>query len=84
MLAQDPDLVFLANGPGDPGALDYVVDTVRGLVGKAPVVTKLALPSEAQIDIRLRSARSFSPGALLHNADPRTLAVQLTSVVSGG
>ena len=25
---------------------------------------------------------SFSPGALLHNADPRTLAVQLTSVVS--
>jgi hypothetical protein len=52
-------------------------------VGKEPVVTKLALPSEPQIDIRLRSAHSFSPGALLHNADPRTLAVQLTSVVSG-
>jgi hypothetical protein len=52
-------------------------------VGKEPVVTKLALPSEPQIDIRLRSAHSFSPGALLHNADPRTLSVQLTSVVSG-
>jgi hypothetical protein len=51
-------------------------------VGKAPVVTKVALPAEPQIDIRLRSAHSFSPGALLHNADPRTLAVQLTSVVS--
>jgi len=51
-------------------------------VGKEPLVTKLALPPEPQIDIRLRSAHSFSPGALLHNADPRTLAVQLTKVVS--
>ena len=33
-----PDLVFLANGPGDPAALDYVVDTVREVVGKKPVV----------------------------------------------
>jgi carbamoyl-phosphate synthase small subunit len=32
-----PDAVFLANGPGDPAALDYVVDTVRELVGKVPV-----------------------------------------------
>jgi carbamoyl-phosphate synthase small subunit len=38
VLARDPDLVFLANGPGDPGALNYVVDTVRELVGKRPVV----------------------------------------------
>ena len=30
VLARDPDLVFLANGPGDPGALDYVVENVRG------------------------------------------------------
>ncbi|MGH2994603.1 MAG: glutamine-hydrolyzing carbamoyl-phosphate synthase small subunit [Solirubrobacterales bacterium] len=37
VLASDPDLVFLANGPGDPAALDYVVDTVRELVGKTPV-----------------------------------------------
>ncbi|HEV7488314.1 MAG TPA: hypothetical protein VGQ65_21780 [Thermoanaerobaculia bacterium] len=51
-------------------------------VGKEPVVTKLALPAEPRIDIGLRSAHSFSPGALLHNADPRTLAVQLTKVVS--
>jgi carbamoyl-phosphate synthase small subunit len=38
VLAREPDLVFLANGPGDPAALDYVVDTVRGVVGKRPVV----------------------------------------------
>jgi carbamoyl-phosphate synthase small subunit len=37
VLDADPDLVFLANGPGDPAALDYVVETVRGLVGEAPV-----------------------------------------------
>ena len=37
LLARSPDAVFLANGPGDPAALDYVVDTVRGVVGRVPV-----------------------------------------------
>jgi carbamoyl-phosphate synthase small subunit len=37
LLARDPDAVFLANGPGDPAALDHVVHTVRQLVGRAPV-----------------------------------------------
>jgi carbamoyl-phosphate synthase small subunit len=37
LLADDPDAVFVANGPGDPAALDYVVDTVRNVVGKKPV-----------------------------------------------
>ncbi len=37
ILAEDPDLVFLANGPGDPAALDYIVATVRELIGKRPV-----------------------------------------------
>ncbi len=37
LLASDPDAVFLANGPGDPAALGYVVETVRALVGKRPV-----------------------------------------------
>jgi carbamoyl-phosphate synthase small subunit len=37
LLAEDPDAVFLSNGPGDPGALDYIVDTVRELVGRKPV-----------------------------------------------
>ena len=37
LLDRSPDAVFLANGPGDPAALDYVVGTVRELVGKVPV-----------------------------------------------
>ena len=37
VLAEAPDIVFLANGPGDPAALDYIVDTVRELVGKRPI-----------------------------------------------
>ena len=37
LLATGPDAVFLANGPGDPAALDYVVDTVRAVVGRLPV-----------------------------------------------
>jgi carbamoyl-phosphate synthase small subunit len=37
LLGNDPDAVFLANGPGDPGALDYVVETVRAVVGQRPV-----------------------------------------------
>jgi carbamoyl-phosphate synthase small subunit len=37
LLARSPDAVFLANGPGDPAALGYVVDTVRELVGNVPV-----------------------------------------------
>jgi carbamoyl-phosphate synthase small subunit len=36
-LLRNADAVFLANGPGDPAALDYVVDTVRQVVGKLPV-----------------------------------------------
>ena len=37
LLRRSPDAIFLANGPGDPAALDYIVHTVRGLVGKLPV-----------------------------------------------
>ncbi len=37
LLQNDPDAIFLANGPGDPAALDYVVSTVRELVGRRPV-----------------------------------------------
>ena len=37
LLDTDAHAFFLANGPGDPAALDDVVDTVRGLIGKRPV-----------------------------------------------
>ena len=35
--SRDVDGYFLANGPGDPAALDVVVETVRGLIGHRPV-----------------------------------------------
>lgn len=37
VLALDPDGVFLANGPGDPEAVDYLYGTLRGLLGVRPV-----------------------------------------------
>src|SRR5207244_4065849 len=37
VLALDPDGIFLSNGPGDPGALDYANKTVHYLMGKKPI-----------------------------------------------
>jgi carbamoyl-phosphate synthase small subunit len=37
LVANRPDALFLANGPGDPAALDYIVQTIRELIGKLPV-----------------------------------------------
>jgi carbamoyl-phosphate synthase small subunit len=37
LLQDDPDAVFLANGPGDPAALEYIVSTVREVIGTRPV-----------------------------------------------
>ncbi|MGE0610661.1 MAG: glutamine-hydrolyzing carbamoyl-phosphate synthase small subunit [Pirellulales bacterium] len=37
ILAQQPDGVFLSNGPGDPEPLDYAISAIRGLLGKRPV-----------------------------------------------
>jgi carbamoyl-phosphate synthase small subunit len=37
LLEEAPDGVFIANGPGDPAALSYVVEELRGVVGRVPV-----------------------------------------------
>jgi len=37
VLAQKPDGIFLSNGPGDPEALGYAIDTLQGLIGKKPI-----------------------------------------------
>ncbi len=37
VLAQEPDGVFLSNGPGDPEPLGYAQATIRGLLGKKPI-----------------------------------------------
>ncbi|MEN8149970.1 MAG: glutamine-hydrolyzing carbamoyl-phosphate synthase small subunit [Planctomycetota bacterium] len=37
ILAASPDGVFLSNGPGDPAAVTYGIETVKGLLGKVPM-----------------------------------------------
>jgi len=37
ILAARPDGIFLSNGPGDPAAVHYVIDTVRKLLGRKPI-----------------------------------------------
>ncbi|MBD3347542.1 MAG: glutamine-hydrolyzing carbamoyl-phosphate synthase small subunit [Chitinivibrionales bacterium] len=37
IVAYKPDGLFLSNGPGDPTAVGYAVDTIKELLGKLPV-----------------------------------------------
>jgi len=37
VLEQKPDGIFLSNGPGDPEGVPYLIEAVRGLLGKAPI-----------------------------------------------
>ena len=37
VLAMNPDGVFFSNGPGDPEPLDYAIENVQKLKGKAPL-----------------------------------------------
>lgn len=37
ILKMQPDGVMLSNGPGDPEAVTYVVETVKQLIGKVPI-----------------------------------------------
>jgi carbamoyl-phosphate synthase small subunit len=37
VLEQEPDGIFLSNGPGDPEPLEYAISTIRGLLGKKPI-----------------------------------------------
>ncbi len=37
VLALDPDGIFLSNGPGDPAAVSYAVESIRTLIGKKPI-----------------------------------------------
>jgi len=37
IMALEPDGVFLSNGPGDPDAVKYAVETIKQLIGKKPM-----------------------------------------------
>ena len=38
VLARAPDAVILSNGPGDPAAVTYAITTIRGLMGRVPML----------------------------------------------
>lgn len=38
VLENDPDGVVISPGPGDPALLDYALNTVKGLIGKKPIL----------------------------------------------
>jgi hypothetical protein len=40
----------------------------------------LPLSADPNVEITIVSARSFAPASVLHNQDPRVLAVQLLAV----
>jgi anthranilate/para-aminobenzoate synthase component II len=37
VLQRKPDGVFVSNGPGDPAAVTYTIDTLKRLIGKVPI-----------------------------------------------
>jgi carbamoyl-phosphate synthase small subunit len=37
ILSHRPDGLFLSNGPGDPSALGYAIEAIRGIIGKRPI-----------------------------------------------
>jgi len=37
VLKLDPDGIFLSNGPGDPAAVTYAIDSIKSLIGKKPI-----------------------------------------------
>ncbi|MEP7220434.1 MAG: carbamoyl phosphate synthase small subunit, partial [Bacteroidota bacterium] len=37
ILALNPDGIFLSNGPGDPDAVKYAIETIKSLIGKKPI-----------------------------------------------
>ncbi len=38
LLKENPDGIMLSPGPGDPASLGYIVDTIRELVGRKPIM----------------------------------------------
>ncbi len=38
VLARKPDAVVLSNGPGDPAAVTYAIETISGLMGHVPML----------------------------------------------
>ena len=78
--------IALKLSPDTPYARNDVTIFVNGVEAARGAATRedatmidVALPA-GNVDVRIASAQSFAPAAVLHNQDPRTLAVQLVGL----
>jgi carbamoyl-phosphate synthase small subunit len=82
ILASGPDGVFFSNGPGDPAAIGYAVDAMRGVLGSGVPVFGICLGSQVMgraLGLETYKLRFGHRGVNQPVQDLRTGRVQITS-----
>jgi carbamoyl-phosphate synthase small subunit len=82
ILATDPDGVFFSNGPGDPAAVGYAVEAVRGVLAEAVPLFGICLGSQIMgraLGLGTYKLRFGHRGVNQPVADLTTGHVQITS-----
>jgi len=82
ILAVAPDGVFFSNGPGDPAAIGYAVDAMRGVLAAGTPVFGICLGSQVlgrALGLATYKLRFGHRGVNQPVADVRTGKVQITS-----
>jgi carbamoyl-phosphate synthase small subunit len=82
ILAASPDGVFFSNGPGDPAAIGYAVDAMRGVLTAGKPVFGICLGSQVlgrALGLSTYKLRFGHRGVNQPVADVRTGKVQITS-----
>jgi len=82
ILAASPDGVFFSNGPGDPAAIGYAVDAIRGVIAASTPVFGICLGSQVlgrALGLGTYKLRFGHRGVNQPVQDLRTGRVQITS-----